>query len=125
MAKIELNLHLLKKSLHQKGKIFEKYTDNWRLVVISESIEHLTIPRGALIGWGIMILVLQTLAVLTPIEAFLQIAGLVWALLFLLFRQYCRVWRRYYSLFWPIFIHVSALFAAICIKARLYDVYVL
>lgn len=125
MAKIELNLHLLKKSLHQKGKIFEKYTDNWRLVVISESIEHLTIPRGALIGWGIMILVLQTLAVLTPIEAFLQIAGLVWALLFLLFRQYCRVWRRFYSLFWPIFIHVSALVAAICIKARLYDVYVL
>jgi hypothetical protein len=125
MAKIELNLHLLKKSLHQKGKIFEKYTDNWRLVVISESIEHLTIPRGALIGWGIMILVLQTLAVLTPIEAFLQIAGLVWALLFLLFRQYCRVWRRYYSLFWPLFIHLSALAAAILLKARIHDVHVL
>ena len=125
MAKIELNLHLLKKSLHQKGKIFEKYTDNWRLVVISESIEHLTIPRGALIGWGIMILVLQTLAVLTPIEAFLQIAGLVWALLFLLFRQYCRVWRRYYSLFWPLFIHLSALAAAILLKARIDDVHVL
>ena len=125
MAKIELNLHLFKKSLNQKGKIFEKYTDNWRLVVISESIEHLTIPRGILIGWGIMILILQTLAVLAPLGIFLQIAGLVWTLLFLLFRQYCRIWRRYYSLFWPLFIHITALAAAICIKARIYDVYVL
>ena len=125
MAKIELNLHLLKKSLNQKGKILEKYTDRWRLVVISESIEHLTIPRGVLIGWGIMILFLQTLAVLAPIEIFLQIAGLVWTLLFLLFRQYCRVWRRYYSLFWPLFIHLSALAAAILLKARIHDVHVL
>ena len=125
MAKIELNLHLLKKSLNQKGKILEKYTDSWRLVVISESIEHLTIPRGVLIGWGIMILFLQTLAVLAPIEIFLQIVGLVWALLFLLFRQYCRVWRRYYSLFWPLFIHLSALAAAILLKARIHDVHVL
>jgi hypothetical protein len=125
MAKIELNLHLLKKSLNQKGKILEKYTDRWRLVVISESIEHLTIPRGVLIGWGIMILFLQTLAVLAPIEFFLQIAGLVWTLLFLLFRQYCRVWRRYYSLFWPLFIHLSALAAAILLKARIHDVHVL
>lgn len=125
MAKIELNLHLLKKSLNQKGKILEKYTDSWRLVVIGESIEHLTIPRGVLIGWGIMILFLQTLAVLAPIEFFLQIAGLVWTLLFLLFRQYCRVWRRYYSLFWPLFIHLSALAAAILLKARIHDVHVL
>lgn len=125
MAKIELNLHLFKKSLNQKGKILEKYTDSWRLVVISESIEHLTIPRGVLIGWGIMILFLQTLAVLAPIEIFLQIAGLVWTLLFLLFRQYCRVWRRYYSLFWPLFIHLSALAAAILLKARIHDVHVL
>ena len=125
MAKIELNLHLLKKSLNQKGKILEKYTDSWRLVVISESIEHLTIPRGVLIGWGIMILFLQTLAVLAPIEIFLQIAGLIWTLLFLLFRQYCRVWRRYYSLFWPLFIHLSALAAAILLKARIHDVHVL
>lgn len=125
MAKIELNLHLFKKSLNQKGKILEKYTDSWRLVVISESIEHLTIPRGVLIGWGIMILFLQTLAVLAPIEIFLQIAGLVWTLLFLLFRQYCRIWRRYYSLFWPLFIHLSALAAAILLKARIHDVHVL
>ena len=126
MAKIELNLGLLKKSLNQKhGKIFTKYTDKWNLVVSSQSIEHLVIPRGIIIGWGVMILVLQTLAVLAPLEVFLQIAGLVWMLLFLLFRQYCRVWRRYYSLFWPIFIHTAALAAAICIKARLHDVYIL
>ena len=119
MAKIELNLHLLKKSLNQeRGKIFKKYTDKWNLVVASQNIEHIAIPRGILFGWGLMILVLQTLAVLAPLEIFLQIAGLVWMLLFLLFRQYCRVWRRYYSLFWPIFIHSAALIAAIYVKAR-------
>ena len=119
MAKIELNLHLLKKSLNQEhGKIFKKYTDKWNLVVADQNIEHITIPRVILFGWGLMILVLQTLAVLASLEIFLQIAGLVWMLLFLLFRQYCRVWRRYYSLFWPIFIHSAALVAAIFIKAR-------
>ena len=119
MAKIELNLHLLKKSLNQeRGKIFKKYTDKWNLVVASQNIEHIAIPSGILFGWGLMILVLQTLAVLAPLEIFLQIAGLVWMLLFLLFRQYFRVWRRYYSLFWPIIVHLSALIAAIYVKAR-------
>ena len=121
MAKIELNLHLLKKSLNQEhGKIFKKYTDKWNLVVADQNIEHITIPRVILFSWGLMILVLQTLAVLASLEIFLQIAGLVWMLLFLLFRQYCRVWRRYYSLFWPIFIHSAALIAAIYLKARFF-----
>lgn len=119
MAKIELNLHLLKKSLNQeRGKIFKKYTDKWNLVVASQNIEHIATPRGILFGWGTLILALQTLSVLAPLEVFLQIAGMVWFILFIMFRQYCRVWKRYYSLFWPIFVHLTALVAAIYIKAR-------
>ena len=114
---IELNLNLLISSVKKKDvQIMRGFSDKWGAVV--NNAVHLTIPRGILFGWGLMILVLQTLAVLAPLEIFLQIAGLVWMLLFLLFRQYFRVWRRYYSLFWPIIVHLSALIAAIYVKAR-------
>ena len=114
---ISLNLGLLISSVKKKDfQILRGFSD--KLGVVVNSRVHLTIPRGILFGWGTMILVLQTLSVLVPLEVFLQVAGMVWLLLYLLFRQYCRVWRRYYSLFWPILVHLSALIAAICVKAR-------
>ncbi len=114
---ISLNLDLLISSV--KGKhmqIMRGFSDKWGAVV--NSAVHLTIPRGMLFGWGTMILILQTLSVLAPLEVFLQVAGMVWFILFIMFRQYCRVWRRYYSLFWPICVHLSAFAAAIYVKAR-------
>ncbi len=114
---IELNLDLLISSVKGKDvQIMRGFSDKWSAV--ANNTVHLTIPRGILFGWGTMIIVLQTLSVFAPLEVFLQIAGMVWILLFLMFRQYCRVWRRYYSLFWPIFVHLSALAAAIYVKAR-------
>ena len=114
---IELNLNLLISSVKKKDvQIMRGFSDKWGAVV--NSTMHLTIPRGILFGWGMLILTLQTLSVLAPLEVFLQIAGMVWFILFIMFRQYCRVWKRYYSLFWPIFVHLTALVAAIYIKAR-------
>lgn len=113
---INLNLDLLISSLNQgRGKIMRGFSDKWDAVV--NQTVHLTIPRVMLLGWGTMILTIQTITILVPLEIFLQIAAAVWLIIFILFRQYCNVWRRYYSLFWPIFIHSAALVAAIFIKA--------
>ncbi len=117
--KIYLNLHLLVDSLYEKrDNILQEYSDKWLSIVRNDSIEHLTIPRGMLFGWGTMILILQTLSIFARIEIFMQIAGMVWLLIFFLFRQYCRIWKHYYSVFWPILIHFLALVAAVYIKAR-------
>lgn len=114
---ISLNLGLLISSVKKKDfQIMRGFSD--KLGAVVNSRVHLTIPRGILFGWGSLILALQTLSVLAPLEVFLQIAGMVWFILFIMFRQYCRVWRRYYSLFWPIFFHSAALIAAIYVKAR-------
>ena len=94
------------------------FIDKWRDICNSNNIERLTVPRAMLFGWGAMILILQTVSVLVRIEIFLQFAGWALIIIFLLFLQYCRVWKRYYSVFWPIFVHTAALVAAICIKAR-------
>lgn len=114
---ISLNLDLLISSIKRKDvQIMRGFSDRWHGVV--NSAVHLTIPRAMLFGWGTIILVLQTVSVLLPFEVFLQVAGMVWMIIFVMFRQYCRVWRRYYSLFWPILVHLSALIATICVKAR-------
>lgn len=91
--------------------------DKWREICDDDNIEHLTIPRAILLGWGLMILLLQTLSIFVRIEIFVQFAGWAWLIIFFLFRQYCRIWKRYYSVFWPIFIHLLALAAATYIKA--------
>lgn len=116
---IRLNLDLLISSLNQdRGKTMRGFSDKWSCIVNSDSIEHLTIPRLLLFGWGTMLLALQTLAILVNLEIVIHIVGWMWLFLFLLFRQYCRVWKRYYSLFWPIFVHAAALVTAIYIKVR-------
>ena len=93
------------------------FFDKWREICDSDNIEHLTIPRTILFGWGLMILLLQTLSIFVRIEIFVQFAGWAWLIIFFLFHQYCRIWRHYYSVFWPIFIHLLALAAAVYIKA--------
>ena len=94
------------------------FIDKWREICTNNIIEHLAIPRGMLFGWGAMILILQTISVWVRIEIFVQFIGWGFLILFFLFLQYCRVWKCYYSLFWPIFVHSAALVAAIFIKAR-------
>ena len=93
------------------------FFDKWREICDGDNIEHLTIPRTILFGWGLMILILQTLSIFVRIEIFVQFAGWAWLIIFFLFRQYCRIWKRYYSVFWPILIHILALVAAVYIKA--------
>lgn len=94
------------------------FIDKWREICTGDNIEHLTIPRTILFGWGMMILLLQTVAILVRFEIFIQFAGWGWIIIFFLFRQYCRIWKRYYSVFWPILIQLLALVAAVYIKAR-------
>ena len=94
------------------------FIEKWREICTSDIIEHLTVPRPMLFGWGTMILILQTVSILVRIEIFVQFIGWILLMVFFLFQQYCRVWKRYYSLFWPIFVHLTALVAAIYIKAR-------
>ncbi len=96
----------------------QDFLDKWREICNSDNIEHLTVPRGMLFGCGSMILILQTLSIFVRVEIFVQFAGWGWLILFFLFRQYCRIWKRYYSVFWPIFVHTAALVAAIYIKVR-------
>ena len=94
------------------------FFDKWREICDGDNIEHLTIPRVILFGWGLMILLLQTLSIFVRIEIFVQFAGWAWLIIFFLFHQYCRIWRHYYSVFWPIFIHLLALAATLYIKVR-------
>ncbi len=94
------------------------FLDEWSKICNSDNIEHLTVPRVTLFGWGMMILILQTISIFVRFEIFLQFAGWAWIILFFLFRQYCRIWKRYYSVFWPVAVHTAALIAAIYIKAR-------
>ncbi len=94
------------------------FIDKWREICTGDNIEHLTVPRGLLFCWGMMILVLQTVSILVRFEIFVQFAGWAWLIIFFLFCQYCRIWKRYYSVFWPILIQLLALVAAVYIKAR-------
>ena len=94
------------------------FIEKWREICTSDVIEHLNVPRPMLFGWGTMILILQTVSILVRIEIFVQFIGWILLMVFFLFQQYCHVWKRYYSLFWPIFVHLTALVAAIYIKAR-------
>ena len=92
----------------------------WQNIRSQENTTYLTIPRAVLFVWGSMLLIFQTMIVLACFGLFVLIIGvpcLIWGILF---REYYRVWKRYYSSFWPVFIHTLALLAAVYIKVRIF-----
>ena len=96
----------------------KKILKKWREIRDQDTIEHLTIPRMPLFVFGILLLVLQTVIIFFSFSFLLQIAGILLAALIILPWQYYRVWKRYYSLVWPILVQTLSIIAAIYIKVR-------
>ena len=92
--------------------------EKWREICSQDHIEHLNIPRTLLFVWGMLILVFQTVALFLSFNLFLHVAGTLWVIIIILSRQYYLIWRRYYSIVWPIIAQVLSIVAAIYIKAR-------
>ena len=99
----------------------KKIWKKWRDIRDQDNIEHLTIPRIPLLVFGILLLILQTVIIFFSFNLLLQIAGLLLVAIILLPRQYYRVWKRYYSLVWPILIQVLAIIGAIYVKVRFFN----
>ena len=95
-------------------KIWEK----WREIRDQDNIEHLTIPRIPLLVFGILLLLLQTVIVFFSFSLLLQISGILLVAIILLPIQYYLIWKRYYSLVWPVLVQVLAIIGAIYIKVR-------
>lgn len=98
------------------------FLEKWRDICNRENIEHLTIPRAMLFGWGMLLLLAQTIIVLAFSGVFVLIVGVPFLIWIILFRQYYLIWKRYYSPVWPIMIHMLAFFATIFINVRFFDV---
>ena len=98
------------------------FIDEFRDVCNRENIEHLTIPRAILFGWGLLLLLAQTTIVLACSGVFVLISGVLWLIWIIFFRQYYLVWKRYYSPVWPIMIHMLAFFATVFISVRFFNV---
>lgn len=96
----------------------KKILKKWREIRDQDTIEHLTIPRMPLFVFGILLLVLQTVIIFFSFSFLLQIAGILLAALIILPWQYYRIWKRYYSLVWPISIQILAIIGAIYVKVR-------
>ncbi len=95
-------------------KIWEK----WREIRDQDTIEHLTIPRIPLLVFGILLLLLQTVIIFFSFSFLLQIAGILLVAIILLPIQYYLIWKRYYSLVWPVLVQVLAIIGAIYVKVR-------
>jgi len=96
----------------------KNFIERWRNICEQNNIEHLNIPRGMLFAWGLFVLTVQTLTVLLSSRLFLPYLGILLPLITFLFRQYYLIWKRYYSLAWPILVQILVVFAAIYIKVR-------
>lgn len=96
----------------------KKLLEKWRALCEQDYTEHLSVPRITLFCWGAFLFLVQTVTILASFTLLLQISGVLWILIYLLFRQYYRIWKRYYSLVWPILAHVVSVIVAIYIKVR-------
>lgn len=96
----------------------KKLLEKWREIINQDNTEHLAIPRGMLFIWGLFILIFQTATILFSFDLLLQISGALWVVIIFLSRQYYIVWKRYYSLVWPILVQTLSIIAAIYIKVR-------
>jgi len=96
----------------------KKILGKWRKICFQDNIEHLNIPRVMLFGWGILLLGVHTCAVFWSFSLLLQISGPLWVMIILLYRQYYLIWKRYYSLIWPILAQVLSIVVAIYIKVK-------
>ena len=96
----------------------KKILEKWREIRDQDTIEHLTIPRVPLFVFGVLILSLQTVIIFFSFGFLLQIAGILLAAIIILPWQYYKIWKRYYSLVWPILIQILAIIGAIYVKVR-------
>ena len=99
----------------------KKTWKKWREIRDQDNIEHLTIPRIPLLVFGILLLLLQTVIIFFSFGFLLQIAGILLAALIILPWQYYLIWKRYYSLVWPIIIQILAIIGAIYVKVRFFN----
>lgn len=96
----------------------KKILEKWREICLQDNIEHLNIPRAMLFGWGILLLAIQICVVFFSFNLLLQISGPLWVIIILLSRKYYLIWRRYYSLIWPILAQVLSIIVTIYIKVK-------
>ena len=94
----------------------KRILEKWREINLQDHTERLNIPRAILFCWGTLICFLQTVAVFFSTNLLLFIAGPLWVIIIILSRQYYRIWRRYYSVVWPIIAQVLSIVAAFYIK---------
>jgi len=94
--------------------IFEK----WWEICTQDHVERLTVPRTMLFARGLLILVIQTVVVFLGFNLLLQISGPMWAIVILMSLQHYRIWKRYYSLVWPILVQAVVLVVTIYIKLK-------
>lgn len=92
--------------------------DKWHSVCEQDNIEHLTIPRSMLLCWGMLLLVFQVIIILACSGLFVLISGVPYIIWIYLFRSYYMVWKRYYSIIWPILVHILVFTITIYISVR-------
>ena len=96
----------------------KKFFEKWWEICSQVHIERLAIPRTMLFLRGILILVIQTFVVFFGFNLLLQISLPLWAIVVLMSLQHYRIWKRYYSLVWPISVQMVLLVLTVYIKLK-------
>lgn len=96
----------------------KNFFEKWWEICSNDHIAHLAIPRMMLFLRGMLVLVVQTIVVFFGFNLLLQISGPLWAIVVLMSLQHYRIWKRYYSLVWPVLIQMVLLAVTIYVKLK-------